>query len=1156
MKDRLPESTFTTSRPVAVLMVFTAAVVFGFFSFRRLPVTLMPDLTYPTLTVRTEYPGAAPQEVENEISRPLEEALGVIGGLNKISSISRAGVSDVVLEFVWGTDMSQAVQETLEKLDLVFLPREAERPLILRFDPSLDPIMELSLSGEGPLYQGEAGLRRLRRLAELVIKRQLEPIPGVAAVRVRGGLEEEYQVLLDQAALVRVGLSVQRVIDRLRQENINVAGGTLQEGRAEYMVRTLNEFTTLQDIGNTIVTRWEGKDVRIRDIARVVRAQKDREMITRTDGRESVQIDIYKEADANIVAVAKAVRLAIEGRPTPLGKPGAPAGVNRPMRSRAEGLADRLWKDESARLAVVADRSRFIESSIREVRNTAILGGMLAILVLYLFLGDGRTTAIIGVSIPMSLLITFAPMNLLGLSLNIMSLGGLALGVGMLVDNSIVVLESIYRCREEGDDLVRAAIRGTREVRGAVVASTLTTVAVFFPLVFVEGIAGQAFGDLGVAVVTSLMASLLVAVGFIPMLASRSGLRAGDTPEAEAATETGGRSAGGWASWRIFRQAWSEVRRPWHRLLLPWWLVRLAVGSGLELAGRLAVALVGGLIWLAVRGVGPWLMRGVRLALTPLAVLTRGMLRGLQGGYPKLMAFTLERPLGLLLLVAACGGLAVLGATRLGYELLPEVHQGEFTFETSLPVGTPIERTEAVMSEVERAILADREDIEKLLVTFGYDVTNLKRADEGEHSARFKVLLQPGRDPRRTEERVLERLRRYFARVPDLEVRLTRPVLFSSKAPIVVEIEGDDLAGLKRISDQAASLLRELPELADVEATLRSGAPEIQIHYDRDRLMTYGLNLGAVARQVRDLVKGFEATRFNLKDRRVPVVVRLDESDREHLDDIAAIVVNPGAEQPIPLEAVATLRLGEGPSEIRRIDGQRVALIQASVGRGSLGGAVRRIQEVLSRRIEWPPGMRFAITGQNEEWEKSEGSLYLALGLSLFLVYVIMAAQFESLLHPLIIMVTIPLAFLGSVLGLWALGVSVSIVVFLGLIMLAGIVVNNAIVLVDYANRLRSRGLGLREAILTAGRVRLRPILLTTATTVLGLLPMALGLGDGAEIRTPMALTVIFGLVSSTVLTLVIIPTVYYWVGRAWQWLVARWNPQAGVGEPADAWTP
>jgi len=1137
---------FTTSRPVAVLMVFTAAVVFGFFSFQRLPVTLMPELTYPTLTVRTEFPGAAPEEVENEISRPIEEALGVISGLNQISSISRAGISDVVLEFVWGTDMSQAAQETLEKLDLVFLPREAEQPLILRFDPSLDPILELSLAGDGPRYQGDAGLRRLRRIADLRIKRALEPIKGVAAVRVRGGLEEEYHVNLDKAALIRVGLSVQQVIDRLRQENINVAGGTMQEGRAEYMVRTLNQYKTLDEIGNTILTRVGDRDVRVRDIATVVRSQRDREIINHTDGVESVQIDIYKEADANIVAVARAVRTAL-GEVPASGAPARP--LFGPRRDRRAGLAERLWREESARLNIVADRSRFISSSIDEVRNTAILGGLLAVLVLYLFLGDGRTTAIIGVSIPMSLLITFAPLNLLGLSLNIMSLGGLALGVGMLVDNSIVVLESIYRCREEGDDLVRAAIRGAREVKGAVVASTLTTVAVFLPLVFVEGIAGQAFGDLGIAVVTSLLASLAVALYFIPMLASRRGLRGVE----EAGEDETARKPAGFAAWRAFREAWRHPARPWHRILLPWWLLRLVVAAVLELTGRLLLGALAVLATVALRGLAPLLGRLGRWLLLPPARLMRRGVAGLDRAYPRFIRGAIRQPWGVLLLVAAAGWGAWEAASRLGYELLPEVHQGEFTFELSLPVGTPIERTSEVLGRVERAILADREGIDKLLVTFGYDATNMKRSDEGEHSARFKVLLKPGRDPARAEEAVLRRLRHYFEEVPDLDLRLSRPVLFSSKAPIVVEIEGDDLATLKRVSQRAAVLLGELPELADVEATLRAGAPEVQVVYDRDRLMAYGLNLGTVARMVRDLVKGYEATRFNLKDRRIPIVVRLAEKDREQLPDIESIVVNPGSPHPIPLGAVAQLKIGEGPSEIRRIDGQRVALVQASIARGSLGEAVRRIEQTLRTKLDWPADLRFAITGQNEEWEKSENSLYLALGLSLFLVYVIMASQFESLLHPLIIMATIPLAFIGSIFGLWLTGTSLSIVVFLGLIMLAGIVVNNAIVLVDYANTLRGRGLDLREAIVTAGRVRLRPILLTTATTVLGLLPMALGLGDGAEIRTPMAITVIFGLASSTLLTLVVIPTVYYHVNR-WRerwWPAAEEPPEAPAAEPA-----
>ncbi len=1118
MHSAAPSSHFTTNRPVAVLMVFLAAVVFGFFSFKRLPVTLMPELSYPTLTVRTEYEGAAPEEVENEISRPIEETLGVIGGLNKISSISRPGLSDVVLEFVWGTDMSKATQETLEKLDLVFLPREAERPLILHFDPALDPIMELSFSGEGQRYAGEQGLRRLRRIAELQIKRVLEPIKGVAAVRVRGGLEEEYQVLIDKSKLVRTGLSVQNVIDRLRQENINVAGGTLKEGRAEYMVRTLNEYENLDQIADTIVLRHEGQDVRVRDLGRVERSHKEREIITRTDGSESVQVDVYKEADANIVAVASAVKTAvgpIVERPVQsAGPPGKSGG------GRKGGLAQQLFEQEGAHLKVVADRSIFIKSSIDEVRNTALMGGLLAVAVLYLFLRDFKTTAIIGVSIPMSLLITFAPLNLAGVSLNIMSLGGLALGIGMLVDNSIVVLESIFRCREEGDDVVAAAIRGTREVRGAVVASTLTTVAVFFPMVFVEGIAGQAFGDLGLAVVVSLLASLLVAVYFIPMLASRQKLRLAGLDSDR-------------TRWLRF-QGWDRFaeqyrgRRLAFFLFAPYYVIRLMLALVFETMGKLVLLLFWGLGWLLVALVWPVVALATRYILDPPVRFMRRGLDRLGVLYPQTIARVLNRPWAIILAVLVCGWLTWQAGSGLGTELLPEVHQGEFTFEVSLPVGTPIEETTATLTRIEQAILENKDDIHTLIVTFGYDVTNMKRSDEGEHSARFKILLEPTRNPAGTEERLLARLRPYFESVPDIELQVVRPVLFSAQTPIVVEIEGENLVHLKRLAQQAASELSQLPELADVETTLRSGAPEIQVSYDRDRLSVYGLNIATVARQVRDLVKGFEATRFNMKDRRIPIVVRLEEADRRQLEDVARIIVNPGTEQPIPLSSVADLKVGEGPSEIRRVDGRRVALIQANIGQGSLGMAVRRIESVLRDRIQWPADMQFEITGQNEEWERSRGSLYLALGLSLFLVYVIMASQFESLVQPLIIMVTIPLAFFGSVVGLSLLGYSMSIVVFLGLIMLAGIVVNNAIVLVDYANTLRARGLTLREAIITAGGVRLRPILMTTSTTVLGLLPMALGIGDGAEIRTPMAITVICGLFTSTILTLVIIPSLYY----------------------------
>ena len=1281
---------FTTDRPVAVLMVFLAAVVFGYFSLGQLPVTLMPEMSYPTLTVRTEYPGAAPEEVENDISRPIEEALGVVGGLNEISSISRAGVSDVVLEFVWGTPMVDAIQNTLEKLDLVYLPREAEKPLLLHYDPSLDPVMELSLSGSSSSikYRGDEGLRRLRRIAELQVKRLIEPVKGVAAARVRGGLEEEIHVLIDEAKLQRVNLSIGQVLSRLRAENINAAGGRIREGGAEYMIRTINEYQTLEEIADTIVFRREGREIRVKDLGQVIHGQRDREMLTHTDGAESVQIDIYKEADANMVAVAKRV-IALVGEVPVYGKKKEDKTKSKrelqreKMKKLFRGptLAGKLFNEEQAKLRVVADRSVFIDNSIKEVVNTAIVGGILAVIVLLLFLRDIRTTAIIALSIPISIFVTFAPLNLLNVSLNIMSLGGLAMGIGMLVDSSIVVLESIYRCREEGDSTRSAAIRGTTEVRGAVIASTLTSICVFFPMVFVEGLAGQVFSDLGLTVVTSLVAALIVAVLFIPMLASRTGFKlqtgAGMVSHALGSLEgrislaalwrgillpmgalltlmvgaklgytywsmqdvddpnilekiSYGASAmavvGVWmnvCAWPMFvalakrlhdlgQSAWwllafLPILLPVFALkIIPELLLALAVsvlllpiccipgailtilllvipgGAGdnrfgpsaennprlaklwgsfrafdesrkrsgqtflftapyfaLRLAISFLLEVIGlSLVW-TIRALTGAALFGYRVLLKIGSLFGRLFSRfgdgkiadsadGDSGVYPRLIRWALASPAAMLALIVGCFGLTWWVGKQLETELLPEVHQSEFTFEASLPVGTPLDQTISILAGVEKSILKKKEalGIDTLLVMYGFDTTNMKRSDEGEHSARFKVLLKPSSKPSEAEERVIGELRTMFGEVPDVTTRVMRPVLFSSKKPVVIQINGDDLPELKRYSDEATALLSREPALADVEPTLRSGAPEVQITYDRQQIIRHGLNLSTVANQVRDMVKGAEATRFNRRDRRVPIVVRLAEKERSQVADVGKLTINPGGDTPIPLNSIAKLTVGEGPSEIRRIDGKRVALVQANIGAGSLGTAVEASNLALDQGIDWPGYMGFLITGQNEEWERSRTSLYLALGLSLFLVYVIMASQFESLVQPFIIMFTIPMAFVGTVLGLKMLGINLSVVVFLGMIMLAGIVVNNAIVLVDYANTLRGRGLALREAIIQAGCVRLRPILMTTATTVLGLLPMALGHGDGAEIRTPMAVAVICGLLTSTVLTLLVIPTI------------------------------
>jgi HAE1 family hydrophobic/amphiphilic exporter-1 len=905
------------------------------------------------------------------------------------------------------------------------------------------------------------------------------------------------------------------------------------------MVRTLNEYEDLQQMEDTIVATREGRQIRIRDLGQVVWSNKERQITTRTDGRESVQLEVFKEADANIVALAGRVKDRLgdfdPDAPPPEEEPEAKDDEKKPELDKPSGLVEELYRSEGVVLKMVADRSLFIEGSVNEVRNTAIIGGLLAIVILFLFLRSLKSTAIIAVSIPISLIVTFAPLQLLGVSLNIMSLGGLALGIGMLVDSSIVVLESIFRCREEGDGVGEAAVRGTSEVRMAVIASTLTSIAVFLPMVFVEGVAGQAFGDLGLAVVISLLAALVVALTLIPMLASRTG----------APLLSGERTAPSLlptASWKAFRPLITDLYRSWARwpriawLFLPlvlatvWLSVRLILGTVLETVGKLLLGLVMLLLIVWQRYLRNPLGHILEFLTGPPLRLTSAAMDGLGRAYPGTIRWALRHSVWVSLIAVGAMVLTGLVAVTLDSELLPEVHQGEFTFEVQLPVGTPLEETAAVLTPLEEAILAERDHIEALLLTLGFDPATSQRSDEGEHTARFKLILDTS-DPR-VEEAVIARLRRRIAGMPDLSARVVRPVLFSFQTPIEVEVHGTDLLELRQKAEEAKEVMASLPALADVETTQRPGAPEVQIVYDRDQLSRYGLNIQTVAQQVRDAVKGYEATLYNLGDRRIPIVVRLQEEDRRRVTDVSEFLVNPGGERPIPLSSVAEVTLAEGPSEVRRVDGRRVALVRSNVGMGSLGGAVQQVEQALATRIDWPSDMTFYVAGQSQEWDRSRGSLLLALALSVFLVYVIMAAQFESLVQPLVIMLTIPLAFLGTVITLWVMGISLSVVVFLGMIMLAGIVVNNAIVLVDYINTLRQRGMERAEAIVTAGSVRLRPILMTTATTALGLTPMALGLGDGAEIRTPMAIAVISGLLASTVLTLLLIPSVYSMIDR------------------------
>ncbi|MEL6348893.1 MAG: efflux RND transporter permease subunit [Myxococcota bacterium] len=1101
-------------RPVATWMIAIAIAVFGFVSYERLPLNLMPDLSYPSVTVRTEVAGYAPEEVESQISRPVEEALATTQGLSTLESRSRAGVSDVVLEFRWGTDMNRASQDIRERLQTTFLPQDATRPLILRYDPSLDPILRIALAvAPGSEMDPERALYLLRDVAEREIKRNLEAMEGVAAVSVRGGLEREIRVEVREDWLAARGLTIDQVINTIGAENVNIPGGAIREGEREYLVRTLNEVRTVEEIQALEVIRSDGVRVPIGEVAQIEESHREREVVSRLDAQEAVEVEVYKTADANIVAVARDILAAVEGE---------------------RGLRSKL--PDGVVLTLLENQAAFIEASLNNLRSTAILGAVLAVVVLFLFLKDFRATAIIGAAIPLSIICTFAPMFLGGVSLNLMSLGGLALGVGMLVDNAVVVLENIQVHVERGKPRRQAAVEGTEEVSAAVFASTLTTISVFLPIAFVEGIAGQVFGDLSLAVVFSLMASLAVALFFVPMLAATEF----SIPTGEARLMGIARSSR-FRSIPMFREDFASLSG-WRRWAwLPWGLARTLLRLALEVLTTALVIPLALIVRLLAGLAAVVIPVGANAALWCAERFQRGY-RGLEERYGSAMAPILARPGSVLGVAALAVAVALPLGARLGQALIPEVHQGRFAAELALPVGTPLARTAVVAHDLEEAI-QDNPQVNHIHAIVGTERRADSKPDEGEHTAKLMIELTPGGDLAARESVVMEEVRQTIqARVEDdVELRLTRPSLFSFRTPVEVVLYGQELRVLRAASDDVVAALGALPGLTDVRSSLQPGYPEVRILYDRDILARFELTTATVAQRVREKIQGQEASAISRGDQRVDLVVRLAEDERRSVEQLKRLNVNPRVTPPIPLESVARFVETEGPSEIRRVDQRRSAVITANLAGFDLGAQAEVIEATLAtaapRDVEWE------IAGQNAEMERSSQSLLLALGLAIFLVYVIMASTFESVLHPFVILFSVPLALVGVVAALWLTFTPVSVVVFIGAIVLAGVVVNNAIVLVDTINRKRADGIERDAAIAQASKLRLRPILITTMTTVLGLLPLAVGVGEGAEIQVPLALTIIAGLSSSTILTLVVIPVVY-------RVLTGALEPDATVAAP------
>jgi len=1061
-------------------MVTVALLLFGWVALSRLPVELLPDLSYPTITVQTDFTDAAPVEVEELITRPVEERVGAVPGVVKVESSSREGVSEVVLDFAWGTAVDHAMAEVREKLDRVRLPQGADRPLVLRYDPAQEPIVRLALRDTGGSADlSDADLSTLRDAADRYVKRELEKLPGVAAVELHGGQEDEVLVELDPSRLAAHGLETAEVVAALQADNVNRPGGAVTERDSRYLVRTLHEARTPEQVAEIIVRSGQsGGILRLRDIATVRRAPKEREELTLVDGREAIELAVFREGDANIVAVSHAIRDALPNLPLAPGH----------------------------EVAMLSNRAQFVESAIAEVRDNTLLGGALAVTVLLFFLRDLRSTVVIALAIPISLLTTFIPLQALGVSLNVMSLGGLALGVGMLVDNSIVVLEAIARRREQAEADGAAVprhtltVEGASEVASSVVASTLTTVAVFFPMAFVEGVAGQLVSDLSFAVSFSMLSSMAVSLTLVPVLQSLG-------PDTHRATSTP-----------------DPAPRSLLITVLTW-----PVALTVRIAGY-------------VIGAGGWLLDRAARPLT-------WSYEALERQYPKLMR-QLLRVRALLLIGTVVGCTFAIGLARDSPRtLLPELDQGEFFVQVTLPRDASLERTTAALRTMSDAI-AGLPDVERRFTRVGTvsSAGSATGGTAGAHLGQLSVRIDAPEEQRGAiEADLIERIRAANPE-PNATLQQGRPSLVSFAPPIELLVFSEEPVRSAEHARRLLPDLRAVPGLVDVVPDDLDGRPEVRVRFDRERLGRLGVTVDEAASAVQRAIQGEVATKMYAADQQLDVRVMFPRVDRSSAEDVSQIQVGISGGVPVLLSSVASVEPARGPSEVRRIDGRRGLRISAQTTSVDLGALAQRVHDVLDEHTTDDTLVRTELSGQADEMSGSMQSLLLTAALSVFLVYVVMASSFESLGHPMLILGTVPMALAGVVLACLFTQTPLSAMVGIGVIVLGGIVVNNAIVLINAVNDRRGAGLATKDALIDAGRVRVRPILMTTASTVLGLVPMALGLGDGAALRQPLAVAVIGGLALSTLLTLVVIPCAYaVFPGRVRE----AWRQRVGAREDA-----
>jgi HAE1 family hydrophobic/amphiphilic exporter-1 len=1027
------------SRPTTIFVIFALLIGLGIFAMVNLPIDLIPEINPPYLVVFTSYSGAGPEEVERSVTRTLEAALSGVSSLENVTSSSSKGSSMVILEFTYGTDLVDATNSARDALERVrnYLPSGADTPMIIRFDPSILPIM-------GLMVTGNRSPEELRELAEDTIVPRIEQTPGVATASVSGGREKIIRVEIPQSRLEAYGLTVTSMQQMLASQNMQVAAGTIIEGGLSYILTTMGEYTSLDEIKNTVISYKGGnmsptgqmepiRSVFLRDIADVFEGYRDETSTVFVNGIPAVSMSVQKQSGKNSVQTA------------------------RELRARLERMTKELPQD--IKITELYNTTDQIENSLNQVISTALWGAILAILILFVFLRSLKPTLIIGISIPVSIVVTMMLMYFAGLTLNLMTMAGLVLGIGMLVDNSIVILENIYHYREKGAKLNTAAVLGTSEMIVAITASTLTTICVFAPMVAFQGLlemAGEMFAGLAFTVVISLTISLLVACVLVPVLSSH---------------------------------------------YLP----------------------------LVTRKQKP--LRGI------LAKIDRGFERffvGLENLYRRAVDRVLRHKFIVIsfLLLLFIGSIYMI--PRIGWVYLPSQEADAVSVDVTLPMGSPLPETEAVLRQLQSIVEREVEGYDRLILTAGGG--GILSMGGSSNSGSLRINLPEYGSRIESADEIKERIRSHFNEFPGVSIGLSGGSLLSMGGgnAIDIVIRTDDLAKGKALGEQIANLIRDrVPNATEPSVDLQDGLPQIEIELDRERIYALGLNTYTIGNEIKAAVDGVTATRYKSGGHDYDVVMILAEADRNTRPALDHIFVNSQVAGRVPLSNFASYREGTGPMTINRENQSRVIHVTAGAKPGTKSNELEtQVRNLITSEIPADDDVILEYSGENAEMVKMLRNFALIMVIAVFLVFGVMASLFESFRDPFIIIFTIPLSVIGIVAIYMITNTIFDALTLVGLLVLAGVIVNNGIVLVDYTNLLRKRGYSLHDACVEAAGSRLRPILMTTLTTILGLIPMAFFPGEGSEITAPVGKTVLGGLSFGTLMTLFLMPAIYALINK------------------------